>query len=179
MPDRLWDKKGQALLALSQSFITLLQKGDMPHVLEGVCCNFSARKFNNWYPISFRALIALIKTEEGYICGSVVIFSGQLFWNSVSHWANLEQTANLRPEGDDLHLLLWVVSSADIPNPTIDCAALWISFSSPGPPGKCSWPVESLRWGATGSALGNNHVVNRCERYLVVLSALSAPCFYL
>lgn len=47
MPDRLWDKKGQALLALSQSFITLLQKGDMPHVLEGVCCNFSARKFNN------------------------------------------------------------------------------------------------------------------------------------
>lgn len=43
MPDRLWEKKGPALLAPSQSFTTLLQKGDVPHVLGGVCCNFSAR----------------------------------------------------------------------------------------------------------------------------------------
>lgn len=39
MPEGLWAEKEQALLALSQSSVTLLQTGDKPRLLEDICCN--------------------------------------------------------------------------------------------------------------------------------------------
>lgn len=86
--------------------------------------------------------------------------------------ANLEQTSHLRLEGDDVHLLPLSNFLADIPDPTIGCAALWMSFSFAVSPG--DW----LTTGVTGSSLGNS-LLNGCERYLAMLSALSSPCFYL
>lgn len=78
-----------------------------------------------WSPVAF------YQTEDHGIMESSC-FRPAVVKSSILCCANLEQTSHFRPEGDDSYLPPPRSFIADIPNATIGCAALWISYSSVG-----------------------------------------------